>query len=182
MSVFGFSVKIEPFTAADEARRIDIVHESSDSFISTTDDRRSRMRTRDNSTYMILLYSQNPSMTTAAAAAAASHTYRTVTLTRYTLNYATLPDDPQLCRGPRSGKKKLFPKPSSLVIKYYRCYFLSPSGAIFVSVRVMPVIIRHRIIITVHNNIIRCTRWSSECIGATINDRDFQRKQKKNII
>lgn len=55
-------------------------------------------------------------MTTAAAA---SHTYRTVTLTRYTLNYATLPDDPQLCRGPRSGKKKLFPKPSSLVIIFF---------------------------------------------------------------
>ncbi|CAH1736699.1 unnamed protein product [Aphis gossypii] len=144
------------------------------------------MRTRDNNIYMILLYSQNPSMTTAAAAAA-SHTYRTVTLTRYTLNYATLPDDPQLCRGPRSGKKKSFPKPSSLVIKYYRYYyfFFLPRGRFscrFVSYIRNNTTASYRYY-TVHNNIIICcTRRSSECTGATINDRDFRRKQKKNII
>lgn len=43
---------------------------------------------------------QKPSMTTTA-----SHTYRTVTLTRYTLNYATLPGD-LLCRPDRKKKKK----------------------------------------------------------------------------
>lgn len=78
---------------------------------------------------MILLYSQNPSMTTAAA----SHTYRTVTLTRYTLNYATLPDDPQLCGEPRSEKKYI----SKTIITHTRYYnniisllFFFPSGAI----------------------------------------------------
>jgi hypothetical protein len=77
---------------------------------------------------ILLLYSQNPSMTTAAAA---SHTYRTVTLTRYTLNYATLPDDPQLCRGPRSGKKNFFQNHHHHSLLYYHYdYFFSPSGAI----------------------------------------------------
>lgn len=55
-------------------------------------------------------------MTTAAA----SHTYRTVTLTRYTLNYATLPDDPQLCQG--IGKeKKIVSK--TIISRYYKSYY-----------------------------------------------------------
>jgi len=86
---------------------------------------------------------------------------------------------PAVMPGTAIRKKKLFPKPSLLVIIYYRYYFFFSLGGDF---RVVPVITRYRIIIIVHNNIIYCTRLSSECIGATINDRDFRRKQKKNII
>lgn len=87
---------------------------------------------------------------TTAAAAAASHTYRTVTLTRYTLNYATLPDDPQLCRGPRSGKKNRFQNHhhSLLNIIVIIIFFFSLGGDFRVGLCRIPVITqRHRIVI-----------------------------------
>lgn len=129
----GYSFKLGSFAAVEYVELFFIViRESSTIFYITNttteptkammDDRRARIYRKYNN--IVLLYSQNPSMTTAAA----SHTYRTVTLTRYTLNYATLPDGPHWTA--IGGKKNV----SKTIITryYYRCCFFSPSGAICV--------------------------------------------------